>query len=209
MKIAIYGCGGFGREVAPLAVENGDEVLFISDNPEDHGEVAGHRCVGLDDVPADYRFVVAVSDGAIRKRLSEKARAAGLGPGSIIAKSARLLGRQTIGEEAIICDFVIITDTVKIGRGFQANTFAVVGHDSDIGDFVTLGPRASLNGNTVAEDLCHVAYGACLRNGVPGRPLRIGAGAFVGMGAVVTKDVPAGAVMVGNPARPLVRSVAA
>ena len=32
----------------------------------------------------------------------------------------------------------------------------------------------------------------------------IGAGAVVGMGAVVTKSVPAGATVIGNPAAPLV-----
>lgn len=36
-------------------------------------------------------------------------------------------------------------------------------------------------------------------------PLRIGKGAIVGMVAVVTKDVPAGVTVIGNPARPLVK----
>ena len=35
----------------------------------------------------------------------------------------------------------------------------------------------------------------------PDKPLRIGDGATIGMGAVVLEDVPAGATVVGNPAR--------
>jgi len=40
-----------------------------------------------------------------------------------------------------------------------------------------------------------------IKQGTPDQPLVIGAGAIVGMGAVVTKSVPPGATVVGNPAR--------
>jgi len=44
-----------------------------------------------------------------------------------------------------------------------------------------------------------------IKEGQPGQPLIIGRGAVVGMGAVVTKSVPPGATVVGNPARPLAK----
>ncbi len=40
-----------------------------------------------------------------------------------------------------------------------------------------------------------------IKQGTPNQPLVIGQGAVVGMGAVVTKSVPAGVTVVGNPAR--------
>ncbi|RME98758.1 MAG: acetyltransferase, partial [Alphaproteobacteria bacterium] len=46
---------------------------------------------------------------------------------------------------------------------------------------------------------------AVIRPGKPGEPIVIGAGATVGMGAVVTRSVPPGETVVGNPARPLRR----
>jgi acetyltransferase-like isoleucine patch superfamily enzyme len=46
----------------------------------------------------------------------------------------------------------------------------------------------------------YVGSGAALRPGIT-----VGEGALIGMGAVVLRDVPAGVVIVGNPARPLVR----
>ena len=70
---------------------------------------------------------------------------------------------------------------------------------------MTLAPRVCINGNTVIEDDVYVGTGAILRQGTPDKPLRIGKGAVIGMGAVVTKDVAPGETVVGNPARPLDR----
>jgi len=205
MKIAIYGCGGFAREVAPLAAELGRDVVFISDDPSEHGIVCGWPCVGLEDVPPGTGYVIAIADRDVRTRLAEKADAHGLLADSVISKTARLSGRQSIGPGAIICDFVIITDNVHVGRHFHANFYSYIGHDTRVGDFVTLAPRTGVGGNHEVGDHVYVGTCAVLRHGTPAQPLRIGARATVGMGAVVTKDVPAGLTVVGNPARPIVR----
>jgi acetyltransferase-like isoleucine patch superfamily enzyme len=51
------------------------------------------------------------------------------------------------------------------------------------------------------EDHVYIGTGAIIKQGSPGKPLRIGAGAIIGMGAVVTKDVLPNTTVVGNPAR--------
>lgn len=207
MRIAIYGAGGFGREVAPLALAQADAaltdpVVFVR-GPGDPDAVAGLPCLPLSELPEDYRLVVAVGDGALRRRLVEEA--AGRTFVNLIADTARLRGRSRIGEGAILCDGAVITDGATIGRHFQANLHAYVAHDCTVGDFVTLAPRASVNGNVVLEDDVYVGTGAVLKQGTPDRPLVVGRGAVIGMGAVVTRDVAPGETVVGNPARPLHR----
>jgi sugar O-acyltransferase (sialic acid O-acetyltransferase NeuD family) len=205
MRIGLCGTGGFAREVAPLAVAKAgaDGVCHLVLEP---GEpVNGLPVILQDDAPPATAISITIADAGQRRRVDAEMRAAGRTFVSIVASTCVFRGPSEIGEGAILCDHVVITANVVIGRHFQANLFSYVAHDCVVGDFVTLAPRVCVNGNTVIEDDVYVGTGAVLKQGTPDKPLRIGRGAVIGMGAVVTRDVPAGAVVVGNPARPLNR----
>lgn len=206
MRIGLCGTGGFAREVAPLAViqAGANNVQHIELDPV-VGELNGLPVVTLADAPPDAALSIAIADASVRRRLDAEMTAAGRTFVSIVAPTCVFRGPSQIGEGAILCDHVVITANVVVGRHFQANLFSYVAHDCIVGDFVTLAPRVCINGNTVIEDDVYVGTGAVLKQGTPDKPLRIGRGAVIGMGAVVTKDVPAGAVVVGNPARVLDR----
>lgn len=209
--IAIYGPGGFGRELINVAEHQGD-VCFLSDSPDEIGkEVLGLPTRSLDEFArlaagsAEASVVIAVADAGLRRKLADKVAAAGLRVGRAIAANAIVGPGVELGEGAILCHHTTITTSARIGRHFHANIYSYVAHDCMIGDFVTLAPGACINGNTVVEDDAYIGTGAVLKQGTPDKPLRIGKGAVVGMGAVVTKDVAPGAVVVGNPARELER----
>lgn len=206
MHIAIYGPGGFGRElIRANAARSAEGVAFISDDFREIGScVEGVPVLSLDQaIQKSAAVVIAVASAAIRRNIALKVAQAGLGFGCISAPTVVVGPGVEIGAGAILCDFVMITATSKIGQHFHANIYSYVAHDCQIGDFVTLAPRVCINGNIVIEDDAYIGTGAIIKQGTPERPLRIGRGAVVGMGAVVTKDVPAGAVVVGNPARPM------
>ena len=129
--------------------------------------------------------------------------ASGAAPFSIRALNGVCMSGNEIGEGAILCPFTTITSNATIGRFFHANIYSYVAHDCRVGDFVTFAPNVHCNGRVIVEDHAYVGTGAILREGSDERPLVIGRGAIVGMGAVVTKSVAPFTTVVGNPAAPL------
>lgn len=208
-RFVIFGSGGLGRElVVPAKLVRGLrgqnlEVVFAVDSPKDGVFDGDVREIAASEIRDDDEVVIALGDGAARRAVS--ARLGGVA-GKLIAPTALIGPEVSIGEGAVICDHVMVTASATIGKHFQANIYSYIAHDCKVGDFVSLAPRASVNGNVWIEDGAYIGTGAVIKQGTPDNPIIIGRDAVVGMGAVVTKSVPPGAVVVGNPAKPLKRA---
>lgn len=211
--VGIYGASGFGREVMPLlhdqAGHDDRTKLVFVDDATVTASINGYECMTFEafsKYPAGNRLVsLAIADSHIRERLAHKCNKAGMKFFNIIASTSIIMPNSQIGEGLIMCPYSIITSNVRIGIHFHANLYSYIAHDCVIGDYVTFAPSVKCNGNVVIEDHAYIGTGAILRQGKPGKPLIIGAGAVVGMGAVVTRDVSPGETVVGNPAKPLIK----
>ena len=210
-RYAIYGASGCGRGVMPLAkqqleatLDHDCDLVFLDDSVHT-STLNGHKVMSYAQwlsEPADSRHVsVAIANGKIRERLVSQCMADAVSFFEVRAANVVELVEVEIGEGAILCPFVTITSNIRIGKHFHANLYSYVEHDCVIGDFVTFAPGVHCNGNVIIEDHAYIGAGALLKQGQPGKPLTIGRGAVVGMGAVVTKNVAPGTTVVGNPAR--------
>lgn len=209
----IVGAGGHGREVMPLAIrqlasDKRAEVAFVVEDEYlgENRSVNGHKLMGLSEFlkSGHYQhfYNVAIGSGVARARLAQKLEARYTKPFTIKASSFEEGENNAIGEGASFSNFSVVSSNVKIGKHFQCNVFCQVSHDCVIGDFVTFAPGVRCNGGVIIEDYVTVGAGAIIRDSTKSR-IVIGKGAVIGMGAVVTKSVPAGAVVVGNPAKAL------
>lgn len=210
---AVYGAGGFGRSIMPLARaqlrgrgDTTERLVFIDDAPL-ASVVNGQRVLSYQDFitseSSECYVVLAISDGSVRERLAGQCTADGIKPWAVTANSVVMMDDVVIGEGATLSPFVTLTSNIRIGHYFQANAFSYVGHDCVIGNFVTFDAGVHCSGNTLIEDHVHIESGSIIRQGVPGKSLIIGCGATVRMGSVVTENVPEHSTVAGNPAMPL------
>lgn len=198
MRIAIFGTGGMGREVADLCrAQHHQEFVFVRDDPA--GPVDGIPVISPDELSADDRIVFAVGSSSDRRALQERFPNQPLA--TVASSSAIISESATVGGGSVLSDYCVVNNSAIIGRHFQANVFSHVSHDCIIGDYVTLSPRVSCNGWVAIEDDVFIGAGAVIRNGTPTRRLIIGRGAIIGMGAVVIADVRPGAKVFGVPAK--------
>ncbi len=152
-----------------------------------------------------------------------------LGPGTIVSTGAivfagtRVGARVILGDQSCVRERCVVEDDVVVGRG------SLVENDTVIGTFTRIQAEAYITAYSTLEDNVFIApcvvttndnfmgrtdrrreliKGPTIRRGArvgggavlcPG--VEIGEEAFVGAGAVVVRDVPARAVVVGNPAR--------
>lgn len=201
MKQKILLIGAY-HEMIEVCEDAGFEIVGIIDNKET-GEYYGVPVIGTDDdakqLKNHYPNVPAVISPfmpEVRKKLYELYASLGYRFATVISPKATISRFSTIGEGTVILNGVNVAANTHIGRFVKLNTMCNIMHDNVIGDFVTVSPNALTLGYVTIEEDAFLGGNCTI---LPYK--KVGSGATVGAGAVVTKNVASGQVVKGNPAK--------
>lgn len=195
----IFGAGAFGRETCDAVLASHGLISgFISDAEPDHP--VPYPILTLEEFfeLEDGEVVIAVSDPVARFEIARRLDVHKVRYGSVAHPLAGFGSEVSQLDGSIVLGQTFISTNAHLGRHAHINYGVTLGHDSVAEDFVTVLPNATIGGGVRLGSRVTIGSGAVI---LP--RLTIGEGSVVGAGAVVTKNVEPGTVVVGVPARVL------
>jgi sugar O-acyltransferase (sialic acid O-acetyltransferase NeuD family) len=149
--------------------------------------------------PTDVNFISAVMTPGKAWIRSARIKSLGIPPDrwiTIVHPTANVAVSVTVGHGSYVGAAVILEPGTTVGDHCHLRGGCYVSHDVQVGDFVFVGPNATLLGRSIIGEGAHVGANAVCRDS-----RSIGRYSLVGIGAIVTHDVPEFVVVAGNPAR--------
>lgn len=207
--LLIVGAGGFAREAAACVRAINDvrptwELLgHLDDDPSRHGSVInGVRVLGPVEAVAYHPEAWVLlgtgrpADYTSRLRLAERLDLPRERYATLVHPSGSGAASSRIGVGTVLLAHVDLTVDVVIGDHVAVMPQVVLTHDVEVEDWVTIAAGVRVGGGARLRRGAYIGSAVSIREGV-----EIGDWALVGMGSVVTRDVPAARLWYGAPAR--------
>ncbi len=206
----ILGDGGHARAVQDVIGRRGERVVghfspdsgFRTVHPGDSAELSSDQDVVAWAADRGIMITLGVGDVSIRRRMLA-ALEGQLPPNHpsiapLVDPSATVSDSAILGRAVQVLAHAHVGPGACVGGGALINTAAVVEHDAVVGEASHIAPHATLLGGAEVGSQTLVGAGAVVLVGV-----RLGGSCTVAAGAVVTRDQPGSATLMGTPARPM------
>lgn len=204
--IVIVGAGGCGREVANW-IEDINSIQktwriagFIDDDLSAlDGIPCKYKIVGTikDYVPDEKtKCVMGIANPKVKRIISKALLEKGAQFVSIIHPTTRIYSEFEPGMGLVTYPNSKIATGCKIGD-FVTLQSTILGHDSQLEDYVTVSSSCGITGGVKLHEGSFVGDHACISLGI-----EVGSNSYVGIGSVVIRNVPDDTKVFGNPARP-------
>lgn len=195
-KVYILGASGHAKVVIDiLNLQNEEIEAIIDDNPKSN-VLLGIPVLNYKDtiqLTPNNTVIVAIGENSTRKLVANRLKRTYK---TAIHPKATISNYAEINQGTVIMAHAVVNSAALIGKHVIINTGVIVEHDCIIEDYAHISPNAALAGNVFVGEGSQIGISACVRQGI-----KIGKWATVGAGAVIVKDVPDYAVVVGNPGR--------
>lgn len=206
--IAIFGVGGFGREVLSLIkeinkVEFQWNIIGFFDDGHEVGEIInGYPVIGkiadLNEWSKPLSLIVAIGSPKVKELIVSKINNDNINFPTLIHPNV-IIGDSNyvkIGSGCIICAGNIITTNIEVKNFVILNLMCTVGHDTIIGEYSSFMPSCNISGEVNIGKSVYCGTGVKIIN-----QLSIGDNSIIGAGAVVTNNQPSNCTIVGVPAK--------
>ena len=208
--IAIYGAGGFGREVACLInIINEKEptwhlIGFFDDNPELKGTKISHYgiCLGgmkeLNDYSKDLALVIPIGAPDPIRSIVERIKNPKVYFPNIAHPDLKIKDLETfsIGQGNVFQDGCSVSCNVKIGSFNMFSVGVILGHDDVIGNYNCFMPSIKISGTVSIGDGNFFGVGSVVL-----QQIKIGDKVRLGAGSVLISKPKDDCLYFGNPAK--------
>ena len=208
-KIAIYGAGGFGREVACLLNKINEaeptwELIGFFDDGVEKGSMVSHfgKIIGgieeLNVFPTELSVAITIGNPKVVASIVSKITNPKVDFPNIIAPTVYFSDPETfrIGKGNIIQKHCSFSCDVTIGDFNVMDGADVFGHDDVVGSFNTFMPAMRISGEVTIGDYNFFGVGSIIL-----QQIKVGDEIRLGAGSVLMRKPKKGCLYIGNPAK--------